>query len=124
LTTVPAFAPAVRAGVAPLKAKRGAALRDLGRIGHPMVRRRGEPGFTRVSWDDALDLVAGRIKASSPDRLGFYLTSRGAPNENYFAAQKAVRAIGTNSIDNAARICHAPSTFGLKGSIGVAATSC
>ena len=47
-----------------------------------------------MSWDDALDIVADRISASDPQRLGFYLTSRGEPNENYFAAQKAVRAIG------------------------------
>jgi molybdopterin-dependent oxidoreductase alpha subunit len=89
-----------------------------------MVRRRGERGFTRAAWEEALDLVAERIRATSPDRLGVYLTSRGTPNENYFAAQKAVRAMGTNSIDNAARVCHSPSTFGLKGSVGVAATTC
>ncbi len=41
------------------------------------------------------------------------------PNESYYAAQKAVRAIGTNSIDNAARVCHSPSTFGLKEALGV-----
>lgn len=35
-----------------------------------------------------------------------------------------MRAIGTNNLDNAARICHSPSTFGLKVSIGVAATTC
>ena len=38
--------------------------------------------------------------------------------------QKAVRAIGTNNIDNAARICHSPSTFALKAALGVAATTC
>ena len=41
------------------------------------------------------------------------------PNETYYAAQKAVRALGTNSIDNAARVCHSPSTFGLKEALGV-----
>jgi molybdopterin-dependent oxidoreductase alpha subunit len=46
------------------------------------------------------------------------------PNESYYAAQKAVRAIGTNSIDNAARICHSPSTFALKDALGVGATTC
>ena len=59
-----------------------------------MVRRRGELGFRRARWDEALDTIAERIRASSPDRLAFYLTSRGEPNENYHAAQKAVRAIG------------------------------
>ena len=52
--------------------------------------------------------------------MGIYLTSRGTANETYYAAQKAVRAMGTNAIDNAARVCHSPSTFGLKEALGVA----
>ena len=124
LNTMPAFDIGVLADVGQLQRKRSAELRELGRLPHPMVRRKGEPGFTRMGWEEALDLIAERIRASSPDRLGVYLTSRGTPNENYYAAQKAVRAMGTNSIDNAARVCHSPSTFGLKGSVGVAATTC
>jgi len=34
------------------------------------------------------------------------------------------RVIGTNNIDNAARVCHSPSTTALKRTIGVAATTC
>ncbi len=34
------------------------------------------------------------------------------------------RVIGTNNVDNAARVCHAPSTAALKKTIGVAATTC
>ena len=45
-------------------------------------------------------------------------------NESYYAAQKAARAIGTNSIDNAARVCHSPSTFAIKEALGVGATTC
>jgi molybdopterin-dependent oxidoreductase alpha subunit len=89
-----------------------------------MLRGAGQPGFSRISWDEALDLAAGQLRSAGPERFGAYLTSRGTPNENYFAAQKAVRALGSNSIDNAARVCHSPSTFGLKGALGVAATTC
>jgi molybdopterin-dependent oxidoreductase alpha subunit len=96
----------------------------LGRLAHPMVRRAGDPGFTRVSWDAALELVASRIRATTPDRVGIYMTARGITNEVYYVAQKAARAIGTNNIDNAARVCHAPSTAALKATIGVAATTC
>ena len=99
-------------------------LRRLGRLPHPMIRRAGEPGFTRIEWDEALDLTAERIREAGPERIGFYLTSRGMTNETYYAAQKAARAIGTNSIDNAARICHSPSTFGLKETLGVGASTC
>ncbi len=109
---------------AALRAKTGAELRDLGRIPHPMLRRRGEAGFARVSWDNALQLVAERLRASTPERAAFYLTSRGMPNEAYYCAQKAVRAMGSNNIDNAARVCHSPSTVALKQMLGVGATTC
>ncbi len=124
LNTMPALDVDRLADVAALRSLSGAELRGLGRLPYPMIRRSGEAGFSRVSWDAALGLVTDRIRASAPGRLGFYLTSRGQPNENYYAAQKAVRAIGTNSIDNAARLCHSPSTFGLKQALGVAATTC
>ena len=102
----------------------GSRAAGLGRLPEPMLRRHGEPGFSPVGWDEALDLAAERIRAAGPDRCGFFLTSRGMSNESYYAAQKAVRAIGTNSIDNAARVCHSPSTFALKDALGVAATTC
>ena len=89
-----------------------------------MVRRKGERGFTRISWDEALALVAERIRAGRPKRLAFYLTSRGITNETYYVAQKVARFLGTNNVDNAARVCHAPSTTALKHTIGVGATTC
>ena len=107
-----------------LKSKTSAQLRELGRLPYPMRRKRGQRGFRRISWDEALDRIALKICKTRPEKLGFYLTSRGIPNETYYAAQKAVRAIGSNNIDNAARICHSPSTVALKEAIGVAATTC
>jgi molybdopterin-dependent oxidoreductase alpha subunit len=124
LNTMPAIDSTLLRDVSGLRGKSSTELRGLGRLANPMVRRAGQKGFERVSWSAALDQVAASIKASSPERLGFYLTSRGVPNENYFAAQKAARAMGSNAIDNAARVCHAPSTVGLKGTVGVAATTC
>lgn len=104
--------------------RRAAELRRLGRLAHPLHRRRGERGFRRVSWDEALDIAAARIRRTAPDRIAFYLTARGLTNETYYVAQKVARFLGTNNIDNAARICHAPSTVALKRTIGVAATTC
>jgi molybdopterin-dependent oxidoreductase alpha subunit len=124
LNTMPALDAGLLDDIAPLRAKRSNELRALGRLPSPMVRRRGEPGFRRIGWDEALDLVAARIRAAGPTRVAAYLTSRGMANEAYYAAQKAMRAIGTNAIDNAARVCHAPSTVALKESLGVGATTC
>ncbi len=124
LNTMPALNPDLLADVAPLRQKSSAELRDLGRLPAPFMRQRGDPGFRRISWNLALRLIADQINATTPDRLGFYLTSRGMPNESYYAAQKAVRSLGTNNIDNAARICHSPSTVALKAALGVTATTC
>ena len=124
LNTMPAFDHGVLENVAPLRSWSSADLRDAGRLAYPMVRQRGDAGFRRISWNEALDLIAERVRAIAPDRAGYYLTSRGMPNESYYAAQKAVRAMGTNNIDNAARVCHSPSTVALKQSIGVGATTC
>jgi molybdopterin-dependent oxidoreductase alpha subunit len=98
-------------------------LRELGRLPYPMVRRKGEKGFRRISWDEALELAADRIRKVEPERIAFYLTSRGLTNEVYFVANKVARYLGTNNIDNAARLCHAPSTIGLKKAIGYGATT-
>lgn len=124
VNTMGALDPAVLADVSALRRRTGRELRDLGRLAYPMLRRRGEQGFTRVTWEEVLGIVADGIRATTPDRLAFYLTARGITNETYYVAQKVARFLGTNNIDNAARVCHAPSTTTLKHTIGVGATTC
>ena len=127
LSTMDALDPRRLADVPALERLSAAELRELGRLPYPFLRRHGERGFRRISWDAALDLAAARIRAANatgPDRIAFYLTSRGITNETYYAAQKVARFLGTNNVDNAARVCHAPSTGGLKRSVGAAATTC
>ncbi len=109
--------------VAALRGCSGRELRELGRLAYPMMRRHGEPGFTRISWDEALGAAADRLRPANPRRIAFFLTSRGITNEVYYVAQKVARLLGTNNIDNAARICHAPSTGALKQAVGAIATT-
>jgi molybdopterin-dependent oxidoreductase alpha subunit len=124
LNTMSALDSSLLNDVAPLKTLRSRDLRDLGRLPYPMLRKKGEKGFKRISWDEALNTIAERLGQTSAERMYFYMTSRGIPNETYYGVQKAVRAIGTNNLDNAARLCHSPSTFALKAGVGVAATTC
>lgn len=124
MNTMAALDPDRLADVEALAGLDGRALRALGRLPHPMRRRAGERGFIRISWDDALAELADRIRAVDPQRLAFYLTSRGLTNETYYVAQKTARALGTNHVDNAARLCHAPSTVALRAALGVAASTC
>jgi molybdopterin-dependent oxidoreductase alpha subunit len=124
LNTADALDPILLGDVDALRSKSSAELRALGRLGHPMRRRRGDAGFRRISWDEALDAVADGLRRAGGDRSALYLTSRGITNEVYYVAGKAARALGIASVDSAARVCHAPSTVGLKQTIGVAASTC
>ena len=118
------FDHSVLSDVSWLTKRTGTELREMGRLAHPMRRRRGEKGFRPVEWDEALDAIASAIKVAGGDRTAIYLTSRGLTNEVYYVAGKAARAMGVANIDSAARTCHAPSTVGLKATIGVAASTC
>jgi molybdopterin-dependent oxidoreductase alpha subunit len=89
-----------------------------------MVRRRGEKGFSRVSWDHALNSVALAIRKIPPQQMGFFATSRGLTNEVYYVFQKLARVLGTNTVDLCSRLCHAASVYGLKSTLGVGAPTC
>jgi molybdopterin-dependent oxidoreductase alpha subunit len=124
LNTMPALDVKVLEDASQLARMSAAELRELGRLPYPMIRKRSEVGFTRATWDEAIDLVAGRISRTDPQRIAFYLTSRGLTNEPYYVAQKVARFFGTNNVDNSSRICHAPSTVALKQTLGVSASTC
>jgi molybdopterin-dependent oxidoreductase alpha subunit len=124
LNTMGALDPALLADVERLKRTSSKDLRALGRLPYPMRRRAGEAGFTRVAWNDVWSDVGPRWRALLPERTAMFVTSRGITNEVYYVAQKVMRYLGSNNVDNSARLCHSPSTSGLKTTLGVAATTC
>ncbi len=124
LNTMPALDPDRLRDVGRFRGASNKDLRALGRLPVPLCRRRGELGFRPLSWEEALDTVARSIRSAGPERTAFYLTSRGITNEVYYVAQKLARFLGTNHVDNSARVCHAPSTVALKQTLGVSASTC
>jgi molybdopterin-dependent oxidoreductase alpha subunit len=124
LNTMPALDPAVLEDVPALRRKSSAELRELGRVPYPLLLERGATRFRRLSWDEAERLAGERLRDADPGRIAFFTTSRGLTNETYYVAQKLARALGTNNIDNDARLCHAASTSAMKATLGVAAATC
>jgi molybdopterin-dependent oxidoreductase alpha subunit len=124
LNTMPALDPALLNDVGRLRTMSSTELRMLGRLPFPMLLERGANAFRRLSWADAEALAGDRLRATAPERLAFFTTSRGLTNEVYYVAQKVARALGTNNVDNDARLCHAASTTAMKKSLGVAAATC
>ena len=85
-------------------------LYDYERPQHPMIRegKRGEGKWKKVSWDEALDLVADRLgkikEAHGPNSLGVLTSARITNEENYIANKFARAVLKTNNIDHCARL--------------------
>jgi predicted molibdopterin-dependent oxidoreductase YjgC len=72
------------------------------RLTSPRVRSNGR--LVEASWDEALDLVAERLRAAAPDRLAFLCSAKCSNEENYLL-QKLSRAVfSTNNVDHCARL--------------------
>jgi formate dehydrogenase alpha subunit len=92
------------------------------RLKYPM--KKSGDGFVRISWDEALDLVAQglarNIRRHGPKSLGFLASSRCNNEENYLM-QKMARLLGSPNVDNCARLCHSPTVVGLGAVLGTGA---
>ena len=95
------------------------------RIKSPMIREKITDPWREVSWEEAFEFTAGRIKAIQAeygqDAVGSVTSSR-CTNEETYLVQKLTRAVfGTNNVDTCARVCHAPTGYGLKTAFGTSA---
>jgi len=85
------------------------------------------PAFREATWDEALDLVASRLKgikdADGPGALAGFGSAK-CSNEEAYLFQKLVRAVfGTNNVDHCTRLCHASSVAALLEMIGSGAVT-
>jgi formate dehydrogenase major subunit len=85
------------------------------------------PAFREASWEEALDLVGGRLRAIKEEHGSEALAGFGSAkcsNEEAYLFQKLVRAgFGTNNVDHCTRLCHASSVAALMEGIGSGAVT-
>ena len=94
-------------------------LNRQGRITHPMVLKKGSDKYIPIEWDEAIKLMAKRIKKSNdPDKSVFYTSGR-TSNEAAFLYQLFARTLGTNNMPDCSNMCHESSGRGLGESIGI-----
>jgi formate dehydrogenase major subunit len=95
------------------------------RIRKPMIRARITDPWTEVSWEEAIDYAARefkRIQAQYGRGSIGGITSSRCTNEETYLVQKLVRAgFGNNNVDTCARVCHSPTGYGLKQTLGESA---
>lgn len=95
------------------------------RITKPMIREKITDPWAEVSWDEAIEFAAQRMKAVQ-EKYGRKsiggITSSRCTNEEVFVVQKLIRAaFGNNNVDTCARVCHSPTGYGLKETLGTSA---
>uniref|UniRef100_UPI00334222FD formate dehydrogenase subunit alpha n=1 Tax=Castellaniella defragrans TaxID=75697 RepID=UPI00334222FD len=95
------------------------------RLTKPMIREKITDPWREVSWEEAFAHTASelrRIQAKyGVDSVGGITSSR-CTNEETYLVQKFVRAVmGNNNVDTCGRVCHSPTGYGLKTTIGESA---
>jgi formate dehydrogenase major subunit len=95
------------------------------RITQPMIREDINDPWREVSWEEAIDYAAERLRGLQEkygtDSIGGITSSR-CTNEETYLVQKMIRAaFGNNNVDTCARVCHSPTGYGLKTTLGESA---
>jgi formate dehydrogenase major subunit len=95
------------------------------RILSPMIRASIHEPWREASWDEAIGHAAREFRRIQDqygrDSIGGITSSR-CTNEETWLVQKLVRAaFGTNNVDTCARVCHSPTGYGLKQTLGESA---
>ncbi|HKU14093.1 MAG TPA: formate dehydrogenase subunit alpha [Steroidobacteraceae bacterium] len=95
------------------------------RVLEPMIRDKITDPWRKVGWDEAIQYAARRFKeiqAKHGRKSVGGITSSRCTNEEVFIVQKLVRAaFGNNNVDTCARVCHSPTGYGLKRTLGTSA---
>jgi predicted molibdopterin-dependent oxidoreductase YjgC len=72
------------------------------RIKKPLIRRNGK--FEEATWDEALDLVASKLKTYRPDEVGVVSSARSTNEANYLMQKFGRAVLHTNNVDHCARL--------------------
>ncbi len=95
------------------------------RMTKPMIRAKITDPWREVSWEEAINYAASefkRIQAKYGRESVGAITSSRCTNEEVFLVQKLVRAaFRNNNVDTCARVCHSPTGYGLRTTLGTSA---
>ncbi|MCT4365023.1 MULTISPECIES: molybdopterin oxidoreductase family protein [Synechococcaceae] len=95
---------------------------DRSRLLEPLYRPTLDQPFQPISWEKALDLIAGQIQNSlarqRSDSIALYGSGQ-FHTEDYYVAQKLIKgAIGSNNFDANSRLCMSSAVAGYARSLG------
>ncbi len=88
-----------------------------GRLVSPLICEENDTHYRPISWTEALEKTAIKIRATPPNKSFFYASGRSS-NEAGFLLQLFARQFGTNNVNNCSYFCHQASGVGLQQSLG------
>ncbi|HGZ71199.1 MAG TPA: nitrate reductase [Nitratifractor sp.] len=88
------------------------------RLLRPMVRESIKKEFTISSWDSVLALIAKKIRATSKDKIGIYLSGQLLTEDYYIANKLGKGFLGTNNVDTNSRTCMSSAVVAYKKALG------
>ncbi len=95
------------------------------RITTPMIRKSIRDPWRAVSWEEAILYAAGAFKRLQTEHgaesIGSITSSRCSNEETYLVQKLTRAAFGVNNVDTCARVCHSPTGYGLKQTLGESA---
>ena len=95
------------------------------RITAPMIRKSIRDPWQTVSWEEAIQYTASefrRLQARyGAESIGSITSSRCSNEETYLVQKLTRAAFGVNNVDTCARVCHSPTGYGLKQTLGESA---
>ena len=95
------------------------------RLTVPLLRDSIEDEFREASWDEVYGLISSKWKdligSQGPDSLGIITSSRSTNELNYLGAKLMRAVVGTNNVDNCARVCHSATVKGMMTVFGAGA---
>ncbi len=106
-----------RYGLSDLRHMTPRELENCGRLTVPLVHRVGEKHYAPISWDEALDLLVGKLKQIDPNESFWYFSGRSS-NEAAFLAHLVARLYGTNNVNNCSDYCRQASGVALGRALG------
>ncbi len=88
------------------------------RLLRPQVRKNIDYDYGISSWDEAVTIIADKIKNTSKEKIGFYLSGQLLTEDYYIANKLGKGFIGTNNVDTNSRTCMSSAVVAYKKSIG------
>ena len=91
---------------------------DTGRVPAPLYRENKKDDFKEITWEQAIKIIADKLKQNRPDENYFYISGQLTTEDSYLINKFVKGFVKTNNIDANSRLCMASAVMGYKLSFG------